>query len=73
MSYWFLSISRLHLSQDYERALKYIRILLKNEPGNKQAIDLEKLINEALKKGIICGFWIKCVWRFNAYQDEVNI
>lgn len=26
-------------------------MLLKNEPGNKQALDLEKLIDKALKKG----------------------
>jgi uncharacterized protein HemY len=38
-------------SQDYEKALKYIRTLLKNEPGNKQALELEKLIDKALKKG----------------------
>ena len=38
-------------SQEYEKALKYIRTLLKNEPGNKQAIELEKLIDKALKKG----------------------
>lgn len=37
--------------QDYEKALKYIRILLRNEPGNKQALELEKLIDKALKKG----------------------
>lgn len=37
--------------QDYEKALKYIRTLLRNEPGNKQALDLEKLIDKALKKG----------------------
>lgn len=37
--------------QEYEKALKNIRTLLKNEPGNKQALDLEQLINKALKKG----------------------
>lgn len=29
----------------------YIRKLLKNEPGNKQAVELETLIEKALKKG----------------------
>lgn len=43
------------VSQEYERALKYVRILLKNEPGNKQALEMEKLINEALKKGGYVG------------------
>lgn len=37
--------------QEYEKALKNIRTLLKNEPGNNQALDLERLINKALKKG----------------------
>lgn len=31
--------------------MKYIRTLLRNEPGNKQALELEKLIDKALKKG----------------------
>lgn len=39
------------LFQEYEKALKYIRTLLRNEPGNKQALELEKLIDKALKKG----------------------
>lgn len=43
--------SLLFSFQEYERALKYIRTLLRNEPGNKQAMDLEKLIDKALKKG----------------------
>lgn len=41
----------IHVSKEYERALKYVRTLLKNEPGNNQAIELEKLIDKALKKG----------------------
>lgn len=63
-------------SQEYEKALKYVRILLKNEPGNKQAIELEKLINQALRKGTcawesaracvcapenVCGFFLSVV------------
>ena len=48
--------------QEYEKALKYIRTLLKNEPGNKQALDLEKLIDKALKKGkILLKLKLKCV------------
>lgn len=41
--------------QEYEKALKYVRILMRNEPGNKQAIELEKLIDKALKKGMRVG------------------
>lgn len=41
----------IHVPKEYERALKYVRTLLKNEPGNNQAIELEKLIDKALKKG----------------------
>uniref|UniRef100_A0A8C7SDN5 Mitochondrial fission 1 protein n=1 Tax=Oncorhynchus mykiss TaxID=8022 RepID=A0A8C7SDN5_ONCMY len=43
---------------DYEKALKYIRTLLKNEPGNKQALELEKLIDKALKKDGLVGMAI---------------
>lgn len=48
---FFFTFSFLFPSKDYERALKYIRTLLKNEPGNKQALELEQLIDKALKKG----------------------
>lgn len=52
-SFYFLKCGFfLCFSQEYEKALKYIRILLKNEPGNNQAIEMEKLINQALKKGL---------------------
>lgn len=53
MSFFFFSyLWRLSLfPQDYEKALKYVRILLKNEPGNNQALELEKLIKQALRKG----------------------
>lgn len=43
--------SFLNHEQEYERALKYIRTLLKNEPGNSQALELEKLIDKAMRKG----------------------
>lgn len=38
--------------------MKYIRILLKNEPGNTQALDLEKLIKNAMKKDGLVGMAI---------------
>lgn len=50
-SEYFLIPLPCSFPQEYEKALKYIRILLKNEPGNKQALELEKLIDKALKKG----------------------
>lgn len=50
--FFFSYLWRLSLfPQDYEKALKYVRILLKNEPGNNQALELEKLIKQALRKG----------------------
>lgn len=52
MSFFFLICGVfLFFPQDYEKALKYVRILLKNEPGNNQALELEKLIKQALRKG----------------------
>ncbi|KAF4089204.1 hypothetical protein AMELA_G00063650 [Ameiurus melas] len=44
--------------KDYEKALKYVRILLKNEPGNNQALELEKLIKQALRKDGLVGMAI---------------
>lgn len=54
---FYLAVANYRL-KDYERALKYIRTLLKNEPGNKQALDLEKLIDKALKKDGLVGMAI---------------
>jgi len=34
--------------QKYENALKYVRMLLRNEPGNNQALELEKLIDKMM-------------------------
>uniref|UniRef100_A0A8C9QXR1 Mitochondrial fission 1 protein n=1 Tax=Scleropages formosus TaxID=113540 RepID=A0A8C9QXR1_SCLFO len=49
---FYLAVANYKL-KDYEKGLKYIRILLKNEPGNTQALELEKMINKALKRGKI--------------------
>ncbi|XP_076828770.1 mitochondrial fission 1 protein [Brachyhypopomus gauderio] len=54
---FYLAVANYRL-KEYERALKYIRILLRNEPGNKQALDLEELINQALKKDGLVGMAI---------------
>ncbi|KPP65150.1 hypothetical protein Z043_116454 [Scleropages formosus] len=51
-------LSAISRTQDYEKGLKYIRILLKNEPGNTQALELEKMINKALKRDGLVGMAI---------------
>uniref|UniRef100_UPI0037E72629 mitochondrial fission 1 protein n=1 Tax=Semicossyphus pulcher TaxID=241346 RepID=UPI0037E72629 len=54
---FYLGVANYRL-KEYEKGLKYIRTLLKNEPGNKQALDLEKLIDKALKKDGLVGMAI---------------
>ncbi|XP_056318752.1 mitochondrial fission 1 protein [Danio aesculapii] len=54
---FYLAVANYRL-KEYERALKYIRTLLKNEPDNKQALELEKLIKDALKKDGLVGMAI---------------
>ncbi|XP_070710745.1 mitochondrial fission 1 protein [Pempheris klunzingeri] len=54
---FYLAVANYRL-KEYEKALKYIRTLLKNEPTNKQALDLEKLIDKALKKDGLVGMAI---------------
>ncbi|XP_077400851.1 mitochondrial fission 1 protein [Vanacampus margaritifer] len=55
--YFYLAVANYRL-KEYEEALKYIRILLKNEPGNKQALELQGLIDKALKKDGLVGMAI---------------
>ncbi|XP_051958523.1 mitochondrial fission 1 protein-like [Xyrauchen texanus] len=54
---FYLAVANYKL-KEYERGLKYIRTLLKNEPGNAQALDLEKLIHKAMKKDGLVGMAI---------------
>ncbi|CAN9509596.1 unnamed protein product [Ophioblennius macclurei] len=54
---FYLAVANYRL-KEYEKALKYIRTLLKNEPTNKQALELEKLIDKALKKDGLVGMAI---------------
>ncbi|XP_017327398.1 mitochondrial fission 1 protein [Ictalurus punctatus] len=54
---FYLAVANYRL-KDYEKALKYVRILLKNEPGNNQALELEKLIKQALRKDGLVGMAI---------------
>ncbi|XP_023680552.1 mitochondrial fission 1 protein-like [Paramormyrops kingsleyae] len=44
--------------KEYQKGLKYIRNLLKSEPGNTQALDLEKFIDKAMKKDGLIGMAI---------------
>ncbi|KAI4902523.1 hypothetical protein NFI96_013161 [Prochilodus magdalenae] len=54
---FYLAVGNYKL-KEYERGLKYIRTLLKNEPGNTQALELEKLINKAMKRDGLVGMAI---------------
>ncbi|KAK7165181.1 hypothetical protein R3I94_003527 [Phoxinus phoxinus] len=54
---FYLAVANYKL-KEYERALKYIRNLLRNEPGNSQALDLDKLINKTMKKDGLVGMAI---------------
>ncbi|XP_023201875.1 mitochondrial fission 1 protein [Xiphophorus maculatus] len=54
---FYLAVANYRL-KEYEKALKFIRTLLRNEPGNKQALELEKLIDKALKKDGLVGMAI---------------
>ncbi|XP_061664918.1 mitochondrial fission 1 protein [Syngnathoides biaculeatus] len=55
--FFYLAVANYRL-KEYEEALKYIRILLRNEPGNKQALELQALIEKALKKDGLVGMAI---------------
>ncbi|XP_020665168.2 mitochondrial fission 1 protein [Pogona vitticeps] len=54
---FYLGVGNYRL-KEYEKALKYIRGLLKTEPGNTQALELEKLINKAMQKDGLVGMAI---------------
>uniref|UniRef100_A0AAY5E9T0 Mitochondrial fission 1 protein n=1 Tax=Electrophorus electricus TaxID=8005 RepID=A0AAY5E9T0_ELEEL len=54
---FYLAVANYKL-KEYERGLKYIRTLLKNEPGNTQALELEKLIDKAMKRDGLVGMAI---------------
>lgn len=44
--------------KEYPQALKYVKALLKIEPGNHQALQLEKFINKKMTKEGIMGMAI---------------
>ncbi|KAK6466485.1 mitochondrial fission 1 protein [Huso huso] len=47
---FYLAVANYRL-KEYEKGLKYVRVLLKNEPSNTQGLELEKLIKKAMQKG----------------------
>ncbi|KAM8972602.1 mitochondrial fission 1 protein [Pelodytes ibericus] len=54
---FYLSVAHYRLKK-YESALKYVRNLLKNEPKNSQALELEKIIEKTMKKDGLVGIAI---------------
>ncbi|XP_077170215.1 mitochondrial fission 1 protein [Paroedura picta] len=54
---FYLAVANYRL-KEYEKALKYIRGLLKTEPTNTQALELEKLIKKAMQKDGLVGMAI---------------
>nr|XP_033779026.1 mitochondrial fission 1 protein [Geotrypetes seraphini] len=54
---FYLSVANYRL-KEYEKALKYVRNLLKTEPKNTQALELEKLIEKAMQKDGLVGMAI---------------
>ncbi|GCB86786.1 hypothetical protein scyTo_0027453, partial [Scyliorhinus torazame] len=47
---FYLAVGNYRL-KEYEKALKFIRTMLKNEPGNQQGLELEKLIDKKMQRG----------------------
>ncbi|XP_064408994.1 mitochondrial fission 1 protein [Latimeria chalumnae] len=54
---FYLAVANYRL-KEYEKALKYIRSLLKTEPQNNQALELEKMIEKAMRKDGLLGIAI---------------
>ncbi|XP_045430687.1 mitochondrial fission 1 protein-like [Pipistrellus kuhlii] len=54
---FYLAVGNCRL-KEYEKALQYVRGLLRTEPQNNQARDLERLIDKAVKKGGLVGMAI---------------
>ncbi|KAK9397941.1 mitochondrial fission 1 protein [Crotalus adamanteus] len=54
---FYLAVANYRL-KEYEKALKYIRGLLKTELSNTQALEMEKLIKKAMQKDGLVGMAI---------------
>uniref|UniRef100_UPI00358ED694 mitochondrial fission 1 protein-like n=1 Tax=Myxine glutinosa TaxID=7769 RepID=UPI00358ED694 len=44
--------------KEYEKSLKCMKTLLKNEPTNKQALDLQRLVKKTMEKDALLGMAI---------------
>jgi len=51
---YYLAVAHAR-SKDYHQGLKFIKALLQNEPGNKQAQDLEKEIRKSMDSDAMKG------------------
>ncbi|XP_078283776.1 mitochondrial fission 1 protein [Rhinoraja longicauda] len=54
---FYLAVGNYRL-KEYEKALKFIRTILKSEPHNQQCLELEKLINKKLQRDGLLGMAI---------------
>ncbi|XP_038634435.1 mitochondrial fission 1 protein [Scyliorhinus canicula] len=54
---FYLAVGNYRL-KEYEKALKFIRTMLKNEPTNQQGLELEKLINKMMQRDGLLGMAI---------------
>ncbi|KAM4676234.1 mitochondrial fission 1 protein [Discoglossus pictus] len=54
---FYLGVAHYRL-KEYEKALKYVRTLLKQEPKNTQALELEKVIEKTMQKDGLVGMAI---------------
>ncbi|KAG8431703.1 hypothetical protein GDO86_020389, partial [Hymenochirus boettgeri] len=54
---FYLAVAH-HRLKEYENALKYVRTLLKTEPRNTQALELEKVIEKTMQKEGLVGMAI---------------
>ncbi|XP_011449152.1 mitochondrial fission 1 protein-like [Crassostrea angulata] len=54
---YYMSVGYTRI-KEYPQALKYVKALLKIEPGNHQALQLEKFINKKMTKEGIMGMAI---------------
>lgn len=59
-------------SQEYSKALAYVRSFLQVEPGNQQVQHLETLIKKKMEKGFlfIIYYWLREI-RIITYSDSI--
>ncbi|XP_073403229.1 mitochondrial fission 1 protein isoform X2 [Dendrobates tinctorius] len=54
---FYLAVAH-HRLKEYEKALKYVKTLLNNEPKNTQALELQKIIDKKMQKEGLVGMAI---------------